>query len=236
MPVIEGLMNSLTELQTEYPNAQTFTTPLNKENPVTEFMNSAINCAYTKLKKYYDLVDDSPYWIAGVVLHPFIKWKYFEQTWEKEPQWLHEGKKQVQKLWIQHKLRVENAVSTQQNSPAPASSKRRENRLNDDLFSWRHNAPTVASDEYEIYCLEPPLEYVLDPNLINEWRRLEVRFPILAKLALDILSIPAMSAECERVFSSAKHLLSDSRNSLIPETIEALECQRNWILHEYGPK
>ena len=38
-----------------------------------------------------------------------------------------------------------------------------------------------------------------------------------------------MSAECERVFSSAKHLLTDSRNRLKADIIEANECLKSWF-------
>ncbi|KAJ9640112.1 hypothetical protein H2201_008629 [Coniosporium apollinis] len=41
-----------------------------------------------------------------------------------------------------------------------------------------------------------------------------------------------MSAECERVFSSAKHLLSDARNRLNPDIIEANECLKAWFTDE----
>ena len=34
----------------------------------------------------------------------------------------------------------------------------------------------------------------------------------------------AMSAECERVFSSAKKLITPERNALADDTIEACEC------------
>jgi hAT family C-terminal dimerisation region len=48
-------------------------------------------------------------------------------------------------------------------------------------------------------------------------------------MAIDIYSIPAMSSEPERVFSSAKHTVSDQRNSLEAETIELLECMKSWF-------
>ena len=49
------------------------------------------------------------------------------------------------------------------------------------------------------------------------------RLPLLSKMAIDIHSIPVMSAEPERVFSGAKYTISDQRNSLKSETIELLE-------------
>jgi hAT family C-terminal dimerisation region len=52
-------------------------------------------------------------------------------------------------------------------------------------------------------------------------------------MALDILSILAMSAECERVFSSTKILISDRRNRLKDDIIEANECIRHWTKEGY---
>jgi hypothetical protein len=46
--------------------------------------------------------------------------------------------------------------------------------------------------------------------------------------ALDALSIPAMSTECGRVFSSAEKLLSLERNTLADNTIEACERLKAW--------
>jgi len=48
-------------------------------------------------------------------------------------------------------------------------------------------------------------------------------------MAMDLFSIPAMSSECEREFSSAANVITDGRNRLADETIEALEIQKNWL-------
>jgi hAT family C-terminal dimerisation region len=37
-----------------------------------------------------------------------------------------------------------------------------------------------------------------------------------------------MSAECERVFSSTKKLITSERNRLAEDIIEASECLKNW--------
>jgi hypothetical protein len=41
-----------------------------------------------------------------------------------------------------------------------------------------------------------------------------------------------MSAEVERVFSSAKRLLTPERNSINDESLEIFEVLRNWWLHD----
>ena len=47
-------------------------------------------------------------------------------------------------------------------------------------------------------------------------------------MALDLLSIPVMSAEVERVFSSAKRLVTADRNRLQDNTIEVLQLLKYW--------
>src|SRR5579871_2469286 len=47
-----------------------------------------------------------------------------------------------------------------------------------------------------------------------------------------MLAIPVLSSECERIFSSAKLLLTASRNRLLPNIIEANECLRAWFRDE----
>jgi len=48
-------------------------------------------------------------------------------------------------------------------------------------------------------------------------------------MALDILSIPAMSAKPERLFSGAKITITDCRNKLGIESIKAIECLKSWL-------
>ena len=54
------------------------------------------------------------------------------------------------------------------------------------------------------------------------------RFPALSLMAIDILSVPAMEASAERLFSAANRSVTDDRNRLKPETIEMLQCLKSW--------
>ena len=58
--------------------------------------------------------------------------------------------------------------------------------------------------------------------------RAENTWPAMKQQALDLLSIPAMSAELERVFSQAKLTITPTRNRLSEQTIEMLELLRYW--------
>ena len=62
---------------------------------------------------------------------------------------------------------------------------------------------------------------------IQWWQANEGEYSILSQLAYDLLSIPAMSAENEHVFSGTKELLKDKRNALDISSVEANKCFRN---------
>jgi hypothetical protein len=55
---------------------------------------------------------------------------------------------------------------------------------------------------------------------------------LFIKNSFDLLSIPLMSVECERVFSSAKLLVTERRSRLKDDLIEACTCLRAWYEEE----
>ena len=90
-------------------------------------------------------------------------------------------------------------------------------RASSELDLWyRFISPTKVVDQ--------PLQF-----WIHQVQDKSCPFPSIARLALDIYSIPAMSSECERVFSETKRIITDDRNQLSDLTIEALQCQKNWL-------
>jgi hypothetical protein len=88
---------------------------------------------------------------------------------------------------------------------------------------------TATLDEYARYCLLPQHHDFED---VRSWwmeERQKRDFPNLSRMALDILSIPAMAADPERLFSSAGLTVTDRRNHLLIESIKALECIKSWV-------
>jgi hypothetical protein len=53
-------------------------------------------------------------------------------------------------------------------------------------------------------------------------------------MGVELMSIPAMSDEPERLFSSAKLLISDLRNRLGDDIIEASECLKSWVIQRFN--
>ena len=87
---------------------------------------------------------------------------------------------------------------------------------------------TVMGSELERYLQLEPQE---TEDLIEWWMARQGQFPVLSQLALDILAIPAMTTDCKRSFSHAKLTLMSQRLSMTAETLERLQCLKNWIRH-----
>ena len=47
-----------------------------------------IDLAWSKLNQYYQKLDNSPVYVAAVVLHPCHKWRWLERKWKERPAWL----------------------------------------------------------------------------------------------------------------------------------------------------
>jgi hAT family C-terminal dimerisation region len=87
-------------------------------------------------------------------------------------------------------------------------------------------------DEFERYITAsntPFIDWKKD-DLFRWW--MDFEYSQLRQLAFDTLSIPAMSAELERVFSQAKRYFTDDRNRLAAEQFEMLQCLKQWSLQE----
>ena len=59
---------------------------------------------------------------------------------------------------------------------------------------------------------------------------------MLARIAHDILAIPGVSISVERLFSSSKHTLSDSRSSLTAESASKTVVAKEWLRRGFGAK
>jgi hypothetical protein len=85
-----------------------------------------------------------------------------------------------------------------------------------------------GSDQFHRFQMATEEEEVTD--LIHYWKKHldSARWHQLARMALCMHSIPAMSSEVERVFSSSKILISDRKNKLGDSVIQAVECLKSW--------
>ncbi|KAG6822175.1 hypothetical protein H0H92_014960, partial [Tricholoma furcatifolium] len=60
-------------------------------------------------------------------------------------------------------------------------------------------------------------------DLTRDWERKEHVFPLLFRVAMDVLPVQASAVPCERVFSSSKETCSLRRSKLSSKHMEALQ-------------
>ena len=84
-------------------------------------------------------------------------------------------------------------------------------------------------DEYEDFIKAKPtsiqgtaLQWWLNPTRRDD-------YPRLSQMAIDILSIPSMSAEAERVFLGGHRIITWDRMKLGSTNIEYTECLKSWL-------
>jgi hypothetical protein len=184
-------------------------------------MASRVNSAWSKLDKYYTKTNDSAAYIAALVLDPCMKWEYITSTWQ--PEWILDAKALVVKLWKYRPSSDSTTISTEVE------------QLNQNGFiTWKRQQSARRADntdEYFRYIREPPVpQDHIKQGACSWWleERQQQLYPNLSKMALDILTIPAMSAAPERLFSLANITISDRCNRLHSDTTEAIECLKSW--------
>ena len=186
-----------------------------KEHPQ---LSKMFNSGWSKLDKYYQLTSETPVYTAAMVLNPRHKWQFVERNWQKK-KWIKDSKRMMQEYWNAYKPQTEDIQSI---LPAPKTT-------NEFLMflDEQDEVQPVLKDEYEFYCSQPTIKI---HNARDWWLEpaQQQLYPHLSTLALEILSIPAMSAEPERLFSATKLILTDTRNKLSMRLIEALACLKSW--------
>ncbi|CAO2142705.1 unnamed protein product [Urochloa humidicola] len=66
-------------------------------------------------------------------------------------------------------------------------------------------------------------------DILNWWKVNSRKYPVLSKLAKDILAVPVSTVASESAFSTSGRIISSFRTSLSPKMVEALICGQSWI-------
>jgi hypothetical protein len=66
-------------------------------------------------------------------------------------------------------------------------------------------------------------------NPVQYWIQLRPKYPYLSQFAIDTLTVPASSCDCERLFSELGDLLEPKRRAIGSELLAALQLVRSWI-------
>jgi hypothetical protein len=195
------------------------------QNRTNKDMTSRIQQAIKKSEEYYRKTDCSPLYVAALILHPNRRTKYAKVWWKKDFQRAILPK--VKELWTTYRDSAPPIVPYE----TPAITEPQELDEFDRLeieFNERTTRPS-SQDEYEDYCTEAPYEIQVRP--IEWWAHSTQRrrWPRLSAFAMEILSIPAMSDEPERVFSGGRRTISWERAKIGELSVERTECMKSWF-------
>jgi hypothetical protein len=159
-----------------------------------------------------------------------MKLAYFREEWAAKPDWIVGAVEATEHRW-RESYRGYSAAHPDERQVEEVEANAEEGHP---LSRWDRkrlalNQQNEIVDMMHCFQQDPPLnERVTD--VVQYWfgKSMDPRWHDLAKMALDYLTVSAMSAEPERVFSGAKLTLSDRRCRMRDDAVEALECLKSW--------
>ncbi|KAL5714121.1 hypothetical protein ACHQM5_016124 [Ranunculus cassubicifolius] len=98
-----------------------------------------------------------------------------------------------------------------------------------DQFIRQKSKNHVTKRDLECYLDEPVLPRSKDFDILGWWKANGGKYPILAKMARDILAIPISTVASESVFSTGGRVVDKYRSSMGTATAQALICGQDWL-------
>ncbi|KAF6782353.1 transposase-like protein [Colletotrichum sojae] len=198
------------------------------------FLRSSIEQSWQKLFYYYDKLGESPLFSGAIILHPSYGISYLRDIWSDDHQegWVDKAQKSLTEYYDKwyRQNGPEESISGHEGQPGGLAVDSGARDDDDSHFrQWvnsRRRQTPHRTDELDLYLRQPP-EETSEP--LRWWLDHSDTFPTLSRLAIDILAVPTMAADCERAFSTAKLTLTSQRMSMKPETIESLQLSKNWL-------
>lgn len=186
-------------------------------------MLHAINMGWYVLSKYYGLTDEAPVYAAALLLDPSKRSAYIKKNWTRS--WIAPAIDKAYTLWVEdYKMAL---------IPGSEPVQQPQHRDLSGFDRLRRNlAVTTANgdeDDFSVFIEATPI--AISCTALEWWCHEDQRrrYPKLSQMAIDILSIPAESAEAERVFSGARRTCRYDRLRLSCANIEKIECIGSWL-------
>ncbi|KAI3814973.1 hypothetical protein L1987_14622 [Smallanthus sonchifolius] len=92
---------------------------------------------------------------------------------------------------------------------------------------------TNKKSELQLYLEESRVDRDSELDVLAFWKVNEFRYPILARMARDFLTIPVSTVASESTFSASGRVLNEHRSSLSKDTVEALICTKDWLFGDF---
>lgn len=232
-----------TAIATSFDTSNTFTVDSLSALPATQstaerHFNINIKLAWQKIDDYYTKLDNTPLYVAAMVLHPRMRWKWIEEQWIERPDWIRQAKSAFNDLIIEYEHQPVKA----QDHQVPGSSttpplKRQRRQYKDDSSDSDSDSDTSAEDA-PLSIQQQLTAYLSDKaskglskkdSPLPYWLLKRQQWPHLTALALNVYSVAVMSDEPERVFSITGRLITPQRRCLESDKVAFIMCLKQWV-------
>jgi hypothetical protein len=123
--------------------------------------------------------------------------------------------------------------STDESDSVPPPQKKRKtlgSSFKDNDQNEEEQAPVISIEqrvrkELESYSISPKLDFEEDP--LQWWRMHNIEYPCLSRLAKKYLCVCATSCPSERLFSTSGNIVTPSKCSMKPDTVDMLTFLAN---------
>ncbi|XP_076936183.1 zinc finger BED domain-containing protein RICESLEEPER 2-like [Bidens hawaiensis] len=190
------------------------------------------------MKKKFDKYWESYSMVLSfaAILDPRYKVKLVEYCFSKLDMKVEERKTKLKSIVDGiHKLFMEYDIQseTMPDSSRPESSNVGDNTLDElegfDSFESQYRNDVNEKSQLTLYLDEPQLDRKQPLDVLRYWKDNQGRYPKVALMARDLLSIPITTVASESSFSIGGRVLSKYRTSLLPSNVEALLCAQDWL-------
>ncbi|XP_075492601.1 uncharacterized protein LOC142530666 [Primulina tabacum] len=123
-------------------------------------------------------------------------------------------------------LDVDEEAGTNLKGRASGSVKRKR-PLKSQWWQYFEMLPEVEGEEKRCKCKACGTTYKADSSMGTAY---QFRYPELAQMTRDILSVPISTVASESAFSTGGRILDQYRSAMKPDVVEALVCCRDWLV------
>ena len=194
----------------------------------SEYMLNAISNMEDTLKRYYSKTEFPTVYGDGMILNPRCKLSLFEEeSWDDED---------AQEYISRARLRFNREYINQQIDVSSNSTKRSANFYNDDQEFQEVLAKRSVKKQRSDF--DRYIEIPNDSNIqssLGWWKENQHVYPDLAKMARDVLAVPASGSAVEREFSISGRIASWQRSRLSPKTISDSMIYKNYLVSSRDP-
>ncbi|KAF7450425.1 Dimer-Tnp-hAT multi-domain protein [Pyrenophora tritici-repentis] len=185
-----------------------------------------LRAARRKASNYFTKILQSPIYYAATALHPRYK-TYSKRFWRDKPTQLSTAHAKFLRVWAAYKPAAAATTPT----PAPKPTMSSFDDAIDAILDEDGEHTLEVEDEYDSWLKEPMWtsdQHKEGPTAVQYWLSLKPKYPHLSRLAIDVLTIPASSSDCERVFAGTGDIIEPQRRKIGAQLLAALVCLQRW--------